>query len=65
MEKLHDTPDASVVPPSKHRMLTISAKTTRETSNNFAKGRCTFGERCKYTKNPQRRITIKDAAPPK
>ena len=47
IEAFKDIPNASVAPNNHHRMLTVQAKSS-ETCNNYAKGRCTFGERCKY-----------------
>ena len=47
MDALKNTPNASIAPGSHHRMNTLQTK-SKELCNNFAKGRCTFGERCKY-----------------
>ena len=51
LEEIKNVPNASVTPASNHRMLALLPKT--ETCNNYAKGRCTFGERCKYIHDAQ------------
>lgn len=71
LEELKSVPNASVVPSSNHRMMALLPKT--ELCNNHAKGRCTFGDRCKYSHDSQGPAqmskpipmkAIQDAAPP-
>jgi Zinc finger C-x8-C-x5-C-x3-H type (and similar) len=68
LEELKNVPNASVTPASNHRMMAFTPKT--EICNNHAKGRCTFGDRCKYihdgqpSSKPVPMKAIQDAAPP-
>jgi Zinc finger C-x8-C-x5-C-x3-H type (and similar) len=68
LQELKNVPNASVTPASNHRMMAFTPKT--EICNNYAKGRCTFGDRCKYihdaqpSSKPGPMKAIQDAAPP-
>jgi Zinc finger C-x8-C-x5-C-x3-H type (and similar) len=70
LDELNNVPNASVTPASNHRMMAFTPKTEKtEICNNHAKGRCTFGERCKYIHDSQpssKTVSLKiiqDAAP--
>ena len=48
MTALKNTPNASVTPNNHSRMNTLQPVKSKDLCNNFLKGRCTFGEKCKY-----------------
>ena len=48
MTALKNTPNASVTPHNHSRMNTLQPIKSKDLCNNFLKGRCTYGEKCKY-----------------
>ena len=48
MTALKNTPNASVTPHNHSRMNTLQPVKSKDLCNNFLKGRCTFGEKCRY-----------------
>ena len=48
MTALKNTPNATVTPNNHSRMNTLQPVKSKDLCNNFLKGRCTFGEKCKY-----------------
>jgi hypothetical protein len=63
MKALKNVPNASVVPNSQHRLLALQPTTKKAACNNFAKGKCTFGDKCRYSHDtPPKTTTIKALA---
>ena len=48
MTALKNTPNASVTPGNHSRMNTLQPIKSKDLCNNFLKGKCTYGEKCKY-----------------
>ena len=48
MDALKNTPNASVTPGNHSRMNNFQQVKSKDLCNNFLKGQCTYGEKCKY-----------------
>ena len=48
MDALKNTPNASVTPGNHSRMNNFQQAKSKDLCNNFLKGKCTYGEKCKY-----------------